>query len=63
MIYLRKEDGSYVGPFRSRKSAKRFIQMMQLCGEKWNCTEICEAERAIDPGQTDYTQQQSATKH
>ncbi len=49
MIYLRQESGQYVGPFRSRKDAERFIKLMQLCGEKWAGAEILDAECAIDP--------------
>jgi len=49
MIYLRKEDGSYVGPFRSCKDAERFIQLMQLCGEIWAGTEIVDDECIVDP--------------
>ena len=58
MIYLRKEDGLYVGPFRSCKDAERFIQLMQLCGEIWAGTEIVDDEYDNDPvvRRTDYIQ-------
>ena len=51
MIYLREEDGQYVGPFRSRTDAQRFIELMQLCGENWASTEIVDEERVIDPAE------------
>jgi hypothetical protein len=47
MIYLREQGGQYVGPFRSRKDAERFIGLMQLCGENWADTEIVRS--IIDP--------------
>ena len=47
MIYLREGGGQYVGPFKSRKEAERFIQLMELCGENWDDTEIME-EDGID---------------
>ena len=58
MIYIREEDGQYVGPFRSCKDALRFIELMQLCGENWASTEIVDEERVIDPAerQTDRIQ-------
>ena len=40
MIYLREGEGQYVGPFKSRKDAERFIELMQLCGENWAGTEV-----------------------
>ena len=42
MIYLREEGGQYVGPFKSRREAERFIKMMGLCGEDWTSTEVVE---------------------
>ena len=51
MIYLREEDGQYVGPFRSPTDAQRFIELMQLCGENWASTEIVDEERVIDPAE------------
>ena len=42
MIYLREEDGQYVGPFKSRMDAERFIKLMDLCGEDWTGTEVVE---------------------
>ena len=58
MIYLREEGGQYVGPFRSRKDAERFIELMQLCGENWAGTEIVDEELIMDPAawQTDRIQ-------
>lgn len=44
MIYLREEGGQYVGPFKSRKDAERFIKLMELCGEDWAGTEVVEDE-------------------
>ena len=49
MIYLREEEGQYVGPFKSRKHAKRFIEMMELCGENWAGTEVVVVEGRLDP--------------
>ena len=50
MIYLREEEGQYVGPFKSRKHAKRFIELMELCGENWAGTEVVvEEEAGFDP--------------
>jgi hypothetical protein len=56
MIYLRQEGGQYVGPFKSRENAERFIGMMALCGENWAGTEIVEDEEGVDPviPQTDH---------
>ena len=45
MIYLREEGGRYVGPFKGREAAERFIKMMELCGENWADTEIVEEDR------------------
>ena len=58
MIYLHEQGGQYVGPFRSRKDAERFIGLMQLCGENWADTEIVDEECIIDPAawQTDRIQ-------
>ena len=47
MIYLREEEGQYVGPFKSRQDADRFIKLMELCGEDWADTEIVE-EQGVD---------------
>ena len=49
MIYLREEEGQYVGPFKSRKHAKRFIELMELCGENWAGTEVVVVEGRLDP--------------
>ena len=49
MIYLREEGGQYVGPFKSREDAKRFIELMELCGEDWAGTEVVEEEGRFDP--------------
>jgi hypothetical protein len=49
MIYLREEEGQYVGPFKSREDAKRFIELMELCGEDWAGTEVVEEEGRLDP--------------
>ena len=40
MIYLREGGGQYVGPFKSRRDAERFIKLMELCGENWDDTEV-----------------------
>jgi hypothetical protein len=42
MIYLREGGGRYVGPFKSREGADRFIKLMGLCGENWEDTEVVE---------------------
>ncbi len=44
MIYLREEGGHYVGPFKSRRAAERFIELMELCGEDWTDTEVVEEQ-------------------
>ncbi|HYK90669.1 MAG TPA: hypothetical protein VE398_17990 [Acidobacteriota bacterium] len=44
MIYLREGGGQYVGPFRSREDAERFIKLMELCGENWSDTEVVDEE-------------------
>jgi hypothetical protein len=44
MIYLREGGGQYVGPFKSRKEAERFIKLMELCGENWADTEVVEED-------------------
>ena len=49
MIYLREGEGQYVGPFKSREDAERFIELMELCGENWAGTEVVEEEGGIDP--------------
>jgi hypothetical protein len=46
MIYLRQR-GQYVGPFKGRRDAERFIGMMKLCGEDWTDTEVIEDDRLI----------------
>jgi hypothetical protein len=48
VIYLREEEGQYVGPFKSREDAKRFIELMELCGEDWAGTEVVEEEGRFD---------------
>lgn len=54
MIYLREGGGQYVGPFKSRQDADRFIWLMELCGEDWVDTEVIE-EDGVDsiPGHTE----------
>jgi len=47
MIYLREQGGQYVGPFKSRKDAERFIELMELCGEDWTSTEVVEEECGV----------------
>ena len=49
MIYLREKDGQYVGPFRSRNDAERFIDLMRLCDENWAGAEIVDEERTMVP--------------
>jgi len=49
IFYLREEEGQYVGPFKSREDAKRFIELMELCGEDWEGTEVVEEEGRLDP--------------
>jgi hypothetical protein len=49
MIYVREGEGQYVGPFKSRKHAKRFIELMELCGENWAGTEVVVVEGRPDP--------------
>jgi len=49
IFYLREEEGQYVGPFKSREDAKRFIDLMELCGEDWAGTEVVEEEGRFDP--------------
>jgi hypothetical protein len=44
MIYLREAGGQYVGPFKSREDAERFIRLMELCGENWADSEIVEED-------------------
>ena len=44
MIYLREAGGRYVGPFKSREDAERFIRLMELCGENWEDSEIVEED-------------------
>jgi hypothetical protein len=60
MIYLREEGGQYVGPFKSRRDAERFIKLMDLCGEDWTRTEVVEEfeEDGVRPTlpQTDWVQ-------
>ncbi len=48
IFYLREEEGQYVGPFKSREDAKRFIELMELCGENWAGTEVVEEEGGFD---------------
>jgi len=48
MIYLREEGGEYVGLFKSRKDAERFIKLMELCGENWADTEVVEGKKGVD---------------
>ncbi len=47
MIYLREGGGKYVGPFKSRNEAERFIKLMDMCGENWEDAEVVE-EDGID---------------
>ncbi len=57
MIYLREAGGQYVGPFKSRKDAERFIRLMELCGEDWADSEIVEEDCDDSMGeQTDAVQ-------
>jgi hypothetical protein len=49
VIYLYERDGQYVGPFKSREDAARFIELMELCGEDWTGTEIVVVEGTLDP--------------
>ena len=49
IFYLREEEGQYVGPFKSRRHAERFIEMMELCGENWAGTEVVVLEGGFDP--------------
>jgi hypothetical protein len=44
MIYLREGGGQFVGPFKNRKEAERFIKLMALCGENWADTKVVEEE-------------------
>jgi len=44
MIYLREAGGQYVGPFKSREEAERFIKLMELCGENWDDAEVMEED-------------------
>ncbi len=44
MIYLREGGGKYVGPFKSREEAERFIKLMELCGENWEDNEVVEED-------------------
>jgi hypothetical protein len=45
MIYLIEAGGQYVGPFKTRMHAERFIELMELCGEDWADTEVVEEDR------------------
>ena len=58
MIYLREGGGQYVGPFKTRQDAERFIKLMELCGENRAGTEVVEKEGGVDPAvrQTDRIQ-------
>jgi hypothetical protein len=47
MIYLHEEGGQYVGPFKSRMHAERFVEMMTLCGEDWAGMEVVENEGGV----------------
>jgi hypothetical protein len=49
VIYLREGEGRYVGPFKSREDANRFIELMELCGEDWTGTEVVEEEGGLEP--------------
>ena len=42
MIYLHRVGEQYVGPFKSRRDAGRFIGLMKLCGENWADMEFVE---------------------
>ena len=42
MIYLHRAGAQYVGPFKSRLDAGRFIGLMKLCGEDWADMEFVE---------------------
>ena len=44
MIYLCEAGGQYVGPFKSRRDAERFIRLMELCGEDWADSEVVEED-------------------
>ena len=48
MIYLNAKKEGYVGPFKNRKDAERFIKLMELCGENWAGTEVVEEEGGWD---------------
>jgi hypothetical protein len=48
MIYLRERGGQYVGPFKTRQDAERFIKLMELCGENWAGAEVVEKEGGVD---------------
>jgi hypothetical protein len=48
MIYLRERGGQYVGPFKTRQDAERFIKLMELCGENWAGAEVVETEGGVD---------------
>lgn len=54
MIYVHEGDGQYVGPFKSRRDAERFIRLTELCGEDWADSEVVE-EDGVDSvtGQTE----------
>ena len=49
MIYLGEREGQYVGPFKSREDAMRFIELMGLRGEDWTGAEVVVVEGALDP--------------
>ncbi|HYK91584.1 MAG TPA: hypothetical protein VE398_22640 [Acidobacteriota bacterium] len=53
MIYLREGGGQYVGPFKSRRDAERFIKLMELCGENWTDTEVVEEDGVESMDQTE----------
>jgi hypothetical protein len=57
VIYLREVGGKYVGPFKSREDAERFIRLMELCGENWADSEVVEEDCNDSTGeQTDRVQ-------
>jgi hypothetical protein len=45
MIYLREVGGQYVGPFKSRQDAERFVGLMEMVGEDWADSEVVEEDR------------------
>jgi hypothetical protein len=49
VIYLCEREGQYAGPFKSREDAKRFIELMELCGENWTDTEVVEEDGGLEP--------------